>query len=60
MKYMSVWKCAETDRILNVDHFSELSDALEDVCSTLWSGNTPVLMTVTDENGEVIAERHMG
>jgi hypothetical protein len=57
MTYVSTWMNLRTNHIVNVDRFSELDDALDDVGSTFWHGAFPVQITVTDAEGEVVAER---
>ena len=60
MIYTSTWKNIKSNKIINIDNFVELDDALEDVFSTLWGGASPILITVTDECGELIAKRQIG
>lgn len=55
MKYFSTWIDRRANRVVNVDEFGELNDALEDA-GILWRGTCPIQIIVTNEDGEVFAE----
>lgn len=59
MAYLSTLSDLRTKRVVSVDRFEELDDALEDA-GTLWHGAFPVQITVTNDDGEVVAERQIG
>jgi hypothetical protein len=59
MTYFVTWTNVNTGKVLKVDEFDNEDDALAD-CSVFWGGNAPMLITVTDADGTVIAQRGAG
>lgn len=59
MTYISIWKNIVTNKVINVEEFSELDDALEDAYATCWNGSSSVIITVTNDAGEIITERQI-